>query len=619
MISIGRVTIGKKINTLIVLLLIPGIGGAVVLATNLFTSDFSSHLKTDTLDTAAILAGRLRADLKHTADHARMLGAASLEQFQFEEDRIRFIQENLALGPQLLGQSLYKRAETSGAFEAAWRVTRPPLGEIAGLSTKDFEYLDRDHRLDFEAIEKGAVEFRAAHVESGLEVIRMGIPFVQKADGTFSQFLVVELSQEPITALFSESSGSLSYLVDRTGRVLASSDSTQVAPGSDVTRNPVFAMMRAQPTVVSARNDYTDERGLEQMGAYHRVGFADLAIVTQVPATAASAQQWVFFQRTGELAGVFVFLALAVGFVFSKSLTKPISALAEAAQKVKDGDLTIRLPHKDGESADEIQKFSGLFNDMVVGLAERDKFRDTFAKFHSKEVAEKVLSGDLKLGGERMDALVFFSDVRGFTAMSERLKPEALVAVLNRYMTRMVHIILEHNGIVDKYVGDAIMAVWGVPLARPGDATNAVRACLEMRRSLAELNEELKAEGLPVLRIGMGLNKGTLVAGNIGSDLRMEYTVIGDTVNTASRIESITKEFGTDLLISEAVVSEVGSQFMTEKAHEVKVKGKEQPLGVYRVSGYVDASGAQVVVKTPYSEYEAEKSDKVVHEEKKAA
>lgn len=615
------ITIGKKLNALIVALLIPGIGGAVVLATQLFTSDFSSHLKTDTMDTSAIIAGRVRTEIKHVADHARVLGAASLEQFQYEEDRIRFIQENLAVVPQFLGQTVYKREEGTGPFTAQWRVTRP-VGQVGGhraISPEEFKTLDSVYPFDFAAIEKGSADFRVGQLPSGTPILRMGIPFVQKPDATFSQLIGVEILLDPLTALFAESSGSLSFLVDRTGKVLASSDADQMPPGQEINTSPIFALMRSQSGATSARTDYLDAAGEKQMAAFHRVGFADLAVVTQVPQSAAHVQEQVFYQRTAELAATFVFLALAVGFVFSRSLTQPILQLATAAAKVKEGDLTVRLPSKKGAGGDEIQRFSETFNEMVSGLAERDRIRDTFAKFHSKEVAEKILAGELKLGGERMNALVFFSDVRGFTAMSERLNPEALVSILNRYMTRMVHVILKHNGIVDKYVGDAIMAVWGAPLPRPGDAENAVRACLEMRRSLAELNEELKAEGLPVLKIGMGLNRGPLVAGNIGSDLRMEYTVIGDTVNTASRIESLTKEFGTDLLISASVLEEIQGKFVAEKAYEAKVKGKEKPLEVFKVHGFVAEDGSKVLVQTPYSEFAPERSDKVVHEEEKAA
>lgn len=198
--------------------------------------------------------------------------------------------------------------------------------------------------------------------------------------------------------------------------------------------------------------------------------------------------------------------------------------------------------------------------------------------------------------------------------MSERMDPEALVSILNRYMTKMVSVIIQYGGIVDKYVGDAIMAIWGVPLSKSDDATRSIMACLEMRRALAEFNAELIAENLPTLKIGMGLNFGPLVSGNIGSEERMEYTVIGDTVNTASRVESLTKEFGTDLLVSKAVLDQTDGRFIVTRTHEAKVKGKSEPLVIFTVQGYRDENGQEIIIQTPYSSYEASRSDKVVHD-----
>jgi len=350
-----------------------------------------------------------------------------------------------------------------------------------------------------------------------------------------------------------------------------------------------------------------------QMAAFHKVGFADLVVVSQIPLSRAQVAAKQLYRRTAFLGGTFLFIALFVGFTFSQSITGPVRALANAARQVSAGDWKVRLPVKKG--GDEIQQFSETFNQMVSGLEERDKVKQAFQKFHNKEIAEKLISGEIHLGGERKNACVFFSDVRGFTALSEGLDPEALVKILNRYMTKMVRVIIDNGGIVDKYVGDAIMAIWGVPVGKPDDCFRALKACLEMRIALAELNAELIAEGHGALRIGMGLNFGTLISGNIGSEERMEFTVIGDTVNTASRIESLTKEFGTDLLISREVLAQVGDAYIVEKAHEAKVKGKSELLTVFKVHGYVNAAtGEKVLVETAYSSYAAEKSDKVVHD-----
>ena len=164
---------------------------------------------------------------------------------------------------------------------------------------------------------------------------------------------------------------------------------------------------------------------------------------------------------------------------------------------------------------------------------------------------------------------------------------------------------------MDKFVGDAIMAIWGAPHSSPDDAKNAVLACLEMRKELERLNTSRIEAGEAPLLIGMGLHAGPVVAGTVGSNDRLEYTVIGDTVNTASRIESATKTFGTDLLVSEEVVKRLDDEFLVELAGTTKVKGKEKTLSLARVHGYYDTDGVARIIKTPYSEYQTDDSEKV--------
>jgi adenylate cyclase len=620
-----RFTIGKKLNSLIVILQLLSIGGVVVLATQLFTSDLAGLLRKGTLDISAMLAGRVRAEMKHVADRARTLGAASLEDFQHSEDRLKFIQDNLATNDQTIGLSLYRLEEGPNKTEALtpatpgtakftplWRIIHPEITKKLDLSSEDFAQIDQKYPLDFNSVEKGAVDFTIAKLKDGTPSLRMALPLVQRTDGNFSQLLAIELHQERLTALFSESTAYSSYLVDRSGRILGSTNASMFPLGESVASLPIIANLATNKSQ-SGQYDFQDKSGAQQMGAFHRVGFADLVVITQVPLERALIAQKQLYRRTAFLAGAFLAIALCLGFIVSRGITRSIQILAHAASRVTNGDFSVRLGIQK-KGGDEIQQFSATFNEMVSGLQERDRLKVTFAKFHNKEIAEKLLTGELNLGGERKSAAIFFSDVRGFTAMSEKMEPEALVKILNRYMSRMVSVILAHGGIVDKYVGDAIMAVWGVPLGKDDDCERAMRACLEMRKALAELNQELKSEGYPALTIGMGLNYGPLISGNIGSEERMEYTVIGDTVNTASRIESLTKEMGTDLLVSKEILEQVSGKFIVKEADSVHVKGKKESLVTYKVLGYKDPEGNEVIIETPYSSYQASRSDKVVHE-----
>jgi len=260
---------------------------------------------------------------------------------------------------------------------------------------------------------------------------------------------------------------------------------------------------------------------------------------------------------------------------------------------------------------DEVTELASAFDNMTEGLKERDKVKNLFNKFHGSSVTDDLMKGDLSLGGSSKDVVIFFSDIRGFTAFSEKRPPEEVVEMLNEYFGVMVGIINKNHGVVDKFIGDAIMAVWGAPKSSEKDAHHAVTACLEMRKALEELNVKKLARNQPAINIGMGLHSGLAISGTIGSNERMEYTVIGNTVNTGSRIEASTKAFGADLLISDTVLERVGEDFKTEYVGAAEVKGRSEPLKLFKVRGYKAQSGEYVDVTTPYSDYEPEHADKV--------
>jgi len=224
---------------------------------------------------------------------------------------------------------------------------------------------------------------------------------------------------------------------------------------------------------------------------------------------------------------------------------------------------------------------------MARGLVERERIKSAFGKFVNKELAELVMNNEVKVGGERKDVAVFFSDIRSFTKISESLEPEEVVEFLNQYIKRMVNCVKRTRGSVDKFIGDAIMAIWGAPLSSGDDPFNAVLAALMMRDQLLEFNLDRGSEKKPFIKIGCGIHYGPVLAGQIGSDEKMEYTVIGDTVNLASRIESLNKTFGTDILISEETANRVKDRIRVLPMQKITVKGKTEALTVYAVLGRI--------------------------------
>ncbi len=218
---------------------------------------------------------------------------------------------------------------------------------------------------------------------------------------------------------------------------------------------------------------------------------------------------------------------------------------------------------------------------------EKKKIRGAFQYYLTSSVINEMLKDPdkLKLGGDKKDLTVLFSDIRGFTTISEKLTPEALVALLNEYLTTMTNQVFHHDGLLDKYMGDAIMAVFGAPLDQPDHALRASRTALAMMEELHKLQEKWKAEGRPVFDIGVGLNSGDMVVGNMGSEMRFDYTVMGDMVNLGSRLEGINKEYGTNIIISEFTYEKVKDAMCCRELDGVRVKGKLKPVKIYELLG----------------------------------
>ncbi len=255
---------------------------------------------------------------------------------------------------------------------------------------------------------------------------------------------------------------------------------------------------------------------------------------------------------------------------------RPIRCLTAVAQQVGEGNLGIHAPCRG--FSEEFALLSHSFNQMVAGL------RAVWERFLPPQVVERIIhdpQGALTLGGECREVTVLFGDVRDFTPVAERLEPEAVVEQLNELFTVITEIIFAYEGTLDKYLGDGVMAVFGAPFAHDDDPHRAVRCALDMQAALARLQARWQTEGRPILRMGIGIHTGPAVAGNIGSPRRMDYTVIGDTVNTASRIMGIAQ--AGEVIISAATKARVEGAFTLEALPPVHLKGKQHPCSPYRV------------------------------------
>lgn len=242
---------------------------------------------------------------------------------------------------------------------------------------------------------------------------------------------------------------------------------------------------------------------------------------------------------------------------------------------------------------------------FVTSEQDKGELKNIFGRYVSPAVVEEIVKDPkaVRLGGDRRRMTVLFSDLRGFTAMSEGLTPEQLVEVLNLYLDEMTKIVFEQGGVLDKYIGDAVMAFWNAPMNQEDHAKRAVSCALAMTKRLQEMNAEGTFLNKLQLNLGVGMNTGEMVVGNIGSSLRHDYTVIGDSVNLASRTESLCKDYGCKVIVTKNTLDEIGNEFFTRELDQVAVKGKKEPIRIYEVMGMQGSiSTAQKSLAKAYGE-----------------
>jgi adenylate cyclase len=380
------------------------------------------------------------------------------------------------------------------------------------------------------------------------------------------------------TRLKEETGSDISFVTDT--RVFASS-----LPARDRQRALPSGERRAQllrdSTQMSSLLDVGDERFLSLAVPIRRAHVSQpLYALVQGSYDQALAPLYSLQFRIAAIGAAALAVGLLIGIGLAGGIIRPVRTLVAGMREVLQGNLRYRSKI---EREDEIGFLARSFNEMVGGLEEREHIKDIFGRFVSRDVAAAVLDGRVPLEGERREVSILFQDIRGFTALSEKLDPATLLRMLNQFFTQVVAAVESEGGVVKQFTGDGVMALFGAPQARADHAERAVRAALNIVTRLASLNVHLGEQGLPPLSIGVGIHVGDVVAGLIGPDQRVEYGVVGESVNLASRVESLTKEVGAVILVSRDIAARLGPTFRLGRTDELPVKGRRQPVQVVEI------------------------------------
>jgi adenylate cyclase len=570
-------SIQLKLVLIISVIIIFSITAIIYIATYFFKKDNEVRIKEKNLEITELIGSKTRSDISNIVrsalETAQAIQFGNLRELRFKTS-LQSVGE-ISGGEEFVAFYIYQ--VNGNQVTPLQKVYNPIYLNEKKIDRKNVDAIVSKNLSSYSKSVKGITVVRNSSIDSE-PLMGLSHPF---RTGQGSTFLLVVSKMDTIRSSFKSSGISDNFMLTDDGVLLAHTKMELVSSFVSYKDESIFQKIEESP-INNAQVKYTDKEGKVYIASFKKIGVADLVVVTTVSEDKAMEEVNNIQRRNFFLMIIILNLSILVVLIYSKKLTRPILKLVEASKKIEKGDFHVEIEESSG---DEIGVLTRSFTNMAKGLSERDKIKDAFGKFVNSEIAEKALQGEIELGGSRRECTIFFSDIRNFTSISEGMEPEDVVEFLNKYMTKMVGCVNAKSGIVDKFIGDSIMAVWGAINTTKNDTESAIDAALLMRSALLELNEKRKSTKQPFIRIGIGINTGAAIAGQIGSEERLEFTVIGDSVNLASRIEALNKDFDTDILVSESSYEKVKTLYSFVKMKSISVKGKKKPQVIYAVLG----------------------------------
>lgn len=578
----SRLKIRSKLISMISVIIVVSLAVMIFLATIFFRKDNEIRVKESNLTISQVIASKTESDFSAIVEKVNIMATTMLQEFKSETQKRLFTDLFFSNDKDFLYVAIGNKENDKINFYRT--IYNEKFFKENNIDLKVIDLINSENSPRFIKTFNDEAVVHNVSAKFGMPVIAVTIPFQRDDSDKVNSIAIGYIRLSRILKSFAKNGITDTFMINGDGDVIAHPDTNLVVNYANFIKLPIVEMMM-KSKLDNGQTRYKNESGVYHLGSFKKIGFSGIGVVSSVPEDLALQEVYNIQRRNIYITIIVLNIAILIVYFFSKSLTNPITTLVGATKEVEKGNFRLGVKATTG---DEIGILTESFVEMGRGLEEREKMKDAFGKFVNKEIADQVLKGTIKLGGERKTATVFFSDIRGFTAISEKLEPEEVVEFLNQYMTRMVNCVNNTHGVVDKYIGDAVMAVWGAPVSHGNDTENAVNGALMMRRELIEFNKGRGGDKKPIIKIGCGLNTGPVLAGQIGSNERMEYTVIGDTVNLASRIEALNKPFGTDILVSTDTYHLIKDIFRLEPMQKIKVKGKSEPQQIYAVLGRLD-------------------------------
>lgn len=418
----------------------------------------------------------------------------------------------------------------------------------------------------------------------------------------------IETASKSLTAEHPAPPGGSKSLLKSDGTILIHPNPDLIGTNINAIHDPLHRRLSEDigDATLSSQQYMETQQGDMWYAGFHRAGEADLVLVFMVPAENILKPLDRLHVEIIVFGTALVLLLIVLLVFMLRRITHPLLRLTASAVRIaRHGSYhdPLRI-----DSRDEVGKLTRAFNSMMEGLRQRDFIRETFGRYVTKEVVEELLEtpDGLKLGGESRELTIMLSDLRGFTPLADSMEPDQVVNLLNRYFEKMESIISAHQGTINEFLGDAILTFFGAPVQYADHAQKAVSCAIAMQLAMQDFNADNTVAGLPPLSMGIGINTGSVIVGNIGSQNRAKYGVVGHTINLASRVEAST--MSGQVLITQSTFDKVQSNVETRGTRIISLKGVEQGVTVYDVK----AVNTPIPMRLPAEEPTAEQLAKSI-------
>lgn len=580
-----KFSIRLKMMLVISLVLTFTASAIISLATYFFKNDNKIRILETNLELVRIVELKVRADLNAVVDKGKQLALTLKQDFKSQAQKDYFLEQFFINDSSFIFLGVYNKKD--GRLSPLELLYNAKYLSKIGLEEKDILSLVSRNEEEFLKSFEGASTLINASQGFQEPILCISIPPKEDQDNKNDVILVIMVKLEIILDAFKKAGIIETFMVGGDGTVIAHHDPKLVLSVKNLMSSAIVRGMLSA-TTSNGQQSFEGEDGQRYLGSYQKLKyrFTNIGIISTVPEDKAFEAVYEIQERNIYIMIISLCVSLLVIVYFAQTISSPILDLLSETVKISKGIFKLSIQRT---TNDEVGILTDYFITMARGLEEREKVKSILGSMIDPVVVQEAMEdlGALKRGSEKM-ITAFFSDVAGFSTISEQLTSVQLASLLNEYLSAMTTILQNHSGVLDKYIGDAIVGIFGAPVDVENHSIKACHASLQMIHRLNELKEywvsnNLYSREAQEMDVRIGLNSGLAKVGFMGTDNMGSYTMMGDTVNLAARLEAAGKDYGVNILISEMIKDNIAQEFFIRELDLVRVKGKNEPVRLYEL------------------------------------